>query len=245
MIISIKIQILIMNNQTSIYIPRMSVYHTQESISMIFNQESIGFVSHIDFTSVNKKPGFCENIVDDVKSAFVHFSYIIKENDIFWSVIEENNPFKLQLRDNEFWICLKNKKPIQRTYMNIHQVVENGRYLENLIKEQNDDIKNLLEIIENQQKKINGIDNVVYKLVGGLFNRDSQTKTIDNHFESMGIQCYTTGEDNNYSKWINLPTTRQGDSNEERIQKLEKIIEKMNDFNYECFDNDNDYLRDE
>ena len=83
-----------MNNQISIYIPRISVYHNEDSISMILNQESIGFVSFIDFTSINKKPGFCENIVDDVKSAFVHFSYIFKENHKFWSVIQENKPYQ-------------------------------------------------------------------------------------------------------------------------------------------------------
>jgi hypothetical protein len=230
-----------MNNQMSIYIPRMSIYHSEESISLIFNRESIGFVSYIDFTSINKKPGFCENILDDVKSAFVHFTYTFKENYKFWSVIEQNKPYKLYINgnsNNDYWICLKNKNPVQRTYMNIHQVVENGRYLEKLIKQQNDEINSLREIVKNQQKKINGIDNVVYQLIGGLFNSDSQMKAINNHYESMGIDYYIDCNDNNNSKWVNSPTTRQGDSNEERIEKLEKIIEKMNNFNYQCFDDD-------
>jgi formylmethanofuran dehydrogenase subunit E len=41
-----------------------------------------------------------------------------------------------QVGKKEFWICLKNKTPVRTTMMNIHQIVENSRYLENLVLEQ-------------------------------------------------------------------------------------------------------------
>ena len=62
-----------MSINTSIYIPRMSIDHDEESIKYYMMINGIGNVSHIDFTPINKKPGFGENVDEVVKSAFVHF----------------------------------------------------------------------------------------------------------------------------------------------------------------------------
>ena len=151
----------------SIYIPRMHIKHTQESIAYYMAQ--FGIVSHVDFTPINKKPGFGENVNEVVKSAFVHFSdpwfcndkkkYHFQsvttgeENNTFWKTIASGIAYKLQV-SNEYWLCLKNKNPIQRTFMNIHQVVENGRYLESLIHAQ---AKKIAEL-ENKIKSMLDFD---------------------------------------------------------------------------------------
>lgn len=229
-----------MNSQFSIYIPRMSSVHKENSIRQIMSYYSIGLVDYIDFTQINKKPGFCEQVDGDFKSAYVHFlnTEDLNYNLKFWSTMHQHKPYELRISPNEYWICLKNKNPVQRTYMNIHQVVENGRYLENLILEQSNEIKSLREIVEKQQKKIDGIEQVVYQLVGGLFNPNTQSDLIDTHLGIMNIHNYKHNDANNNSKWGIWPTTRQGDSNEERIEKLEKNVAAMTDFNYECFDSD-------
>lgn len=158
---------------TSIYIPRISVEQTEESIKQIMRACRIGTVRHVDFIPINKKPGFVENFDQVMMSAFVYFSdpwlssaddtYSFKSDKYmghiqFWDTIACNQPYILHLNQKEYWICLKNKKPIQRTIMNIHQVVENGRYLENLVQEQ-------AKLLQEQAKKIEELErkmDVVY-----------------------------------------------------------------------------------
>ena len=59
---------------TSIYIPRMSVNHTEDTIRKIMHEFRIGTVSHVDFIPINKKPGFVEKFDQVMMSAFVYFS---------------------------------------------------------------------------------------------------------------------------------------------------------------------------
>ena len=166
-----------MSISTSIYIPRMSIDHNEESIKYYMEHYRIGDVSHVDFTPINKKPGFGENVDQVVKSAFVHFSdpwfcsdkfYHFQSrtfmgNETFWDTIASGQPYKLQVNPSEYWLCLKNKNPIQRSMMNIHQVVENGRHLEGLVEAQ-------AKKIEELERKLEGTHQVVYQLIGGLFH---------------------------------------------------------------------------
>lgn len=155
-----------MSTYFSIYIPRMAIVHNDESIKNIFQYYQIGIVEYVDFTPINKKPGFGENVDKVVKSAFVHFSnpwyysnnsydshFRTDGNNNFWSTINANQSYKLQISPNEYWICLKNRNPIQRTIMNIHQIVENARYLENLLYEQTKKINELEKIILYNEKQ--------------------------------------------------------------------------------------------
>jgi hypothetical protein len=154
----------------------MSIVHDEESIKYYMTINGIGNVSHIDFTPINKKPGFGENIDQLVKSAFVHFDdpwfcsdklyhYNRRSssgNTEFWNKIACGQPYKLQIIPSEYWLCLKNKNPVQRTMMNIHQIVENGRYLEAFIEEQSKIIQEQGKKIEKLEKKL---DNLHYVLV--------------------------------------------------------------------------------
>ena len=148
---------------TSIYIPRMSVNHTEDTIRKIMHEFRIGTVSHVDFIPINKKPGFVEKFDQVMMSAFVYFSdpWLSSADDMydfknekyngniqFWNGIAAGDARQLRISPKEYWICLKNKKPVQRTIMNIHQVVENGRYLENLVQEQAKKIEELERKLE-------------------------------------------------------------------------------------------------
>lgn len=228
-----------MSIYSSIYIPRMSVDHTEESIVYYMMKYHIGNVSHIDFTPINKKPGFGENVDQVVKSAFVHFSetrfcsdkvYRFQDgtdlrNSEFWQTIANGQPYKLQISQKEYWLCLKNKNPIQRTMMNIHQVVENGRHLENLLMQQAEDIKNLKETTENQEKIIQGLRNVVYQLIGGLYCQSTQAGMIDIHLSQLNIKSSKESISNDTHPFGNWPTTRQGDENSKRLDTIEHYIE--------------------
>lgn len=159
-----------MSISTSVYIPRMSVDYTEEFIRHIMEFYKIGQVSHVDFTPINKKPGFGENVDQVVKSAFVHFwehwfctdklyQFQDSGNSGFWQTIASGKPYKLHVSQTEYWIFLKNKNPVQRTMMNIHQVVENGRHLEGLIEAQAKTIHEQAERIEALEKKLQILEN--------------------------------------------------------------------------------------
>jgi len=171
----------------SIYIPRMRNTHTEDTIKRVMCLYGIGNVVRIDFTQINKKPGFCEIADNNLMSAFIHFSeFVYGENSSsgikFWEQIESGKPYGLTIPHmipadrpykclpvrNEYWICLKNKKPIQETMMNIHQVVENGRYLENLVEEQR-------KTIERQQKDIETLNGKVDELINNLCIKNYNT----------------------------------------------------------------------
>jgi chaperonin cofactor prefoldin len=205
----------------------------------------IGTVEGVDFTPINKQPGFGENVDQVVKSAFVHFSSHLFStdklyphqrpqlsnddfwshldnqirNEDFWTHIDNGDSRKLQINSREYWICLKNKNPVQRSMMNIHQVVENARYLEKTIEEQASTIKKL-------EEKVEAIRQVVYQMLGGLYNHETQSGTLNDYCDVLFAEKPKSYE-NNTSIWTQYPTTRQGDSNEERIEKLEQQLNSM------------------
>jgi hypothetical protein len=254
-----------MNSYTSIYIPRMSTHHNEASVKNIMSSYRIGTVERVDFTPINKQPGFGESVDDVVMSAFVHFSDPILGDDNcynymsdsylghndFWDDMSDNQPYRLQLARNEYWICLKNKNPVQRSLMNIHQVVENGRYLENLIEQQNKEITNLREIIKIQENKFEGLHQVVYQLIGGLYNQSTQSGVIDVHLNNIGLPG---ASNTNTSTWGIWPTTRQGDECEQKIKELESymrerfenprhaaVTPKFDEIHYNTVDDEDDY----
>ena len=218
----------------------MAAHHDEESIINVMTNYGIGTVSHVDFTTVNKQPGFVENVDNYMKSAFVHFSDPMMSssdnnyhynsrrtlgNENFWNIVlYKDGPYKLQISLGEYWLCLENKNPVQRTLMNVHQIVENGRYLEKLIEEQSQTIKKL-------ENKLEGLHNVVYQLVGGLFNHQTQAGIMAIHHHIMGFNN-SASIHNDTSKWDISPTTRQGDENDRRIESLEQTVRDMLIFDY-------------
>jgi len=209
----------------SVYIPRVAAHHSADFISIMMSQ--FGTVERIDFTPINKKPGFRENVDNGVKSVFVHFSSRGFAN-CFWSIIdrEPSTAYQLTVSQDEYWLCLKNRSPVQRTMMNIHQVVENGRHLEGLLERQASIIQKQEDKINELEKKLERTSNVVYQLIGGLFNQRDQSDVIDHHLAHLfGRQIPAVVDENKSSIW---PTTRQGDYCERRIAELEKTIQQNN-----------------
>ena len=148
-----------MNSNASIYIPRIKLGWSTSFIKEVMIKNRIGVVSHIDFTPVNKKHGFSENYEQDLVSAFIHFS----STDYIFDHIKSGASYKIHINPNEYWICLLNKNPVPRTMMNIHQVVENCRYLETLIELQAKKIEYLERMLEIQNMEKNDYKLQTYK----------------------------------------------------------------------------------
>jgi hypothetical protein len=220
----------------SIYIRSVKKNVTEDYIKFVFLEANIGQVERVDFAAIGKKPGFIENVSAPFKSAFVHFSFftnISLEDPDFGNKIREGNGYKFYLGEveDEYWMLYPAKRYIQKTMMNNSQIVENCRYLENKIEEQEAQLAEQAETIQELQKKIDGIQGTVYQLLGGLFNQKSQNQVLQDHLSDLYsepprvISRFEDPEEDD-SEWENWPTTRQGDANEEKIKCLNK---KFND----------------
>ena len=227
-----------MSSIFSIYIPRMQNTVTDEYINYVFCQERIGSVVRVDFTSVGQKPGFVEKTDDVVKCAFVYlFLYNTPESVSFKNKVLEGNGHRVYLNGLEktYWIVLPNKNPVQFTMMNNSQIVDNCRYLEKKIETQSKKIEEQAETIKMLEEKLDGVQQSVYQLIGGLFNHGNQRNILEEH-----INCLFPGTTHEYTgdalseknKWTVYPTTRQGDECESRIEALEKQLQDM--LKYDC-----------
>ena len=76
------------------------------------------------------------------------------------------------------------------------------------------------------QEKIDGVEDVLYQLLGGLFNQTTQSDMIDLHVCSLRGTKYLGNGVNEGTIW---PTTRQGDQHEEEIKLLKQQVSKLED----------------
>lgn len=87
----------------------------------------------------------------------------------------------------------------------------------------------LREMLYINNDKIERCNDVLYQLLGGLFNQRTQAHTISWLLDTLRgedtvphQQCNTSPEE--CSIW---PTTRQGDDHEKRLLKLEETIKQL------------------
>jgi hypothetical protein len=214
---------------------------------MVFNVQDIGFVRRVDFCPIDKKPGFVENTDSPVKSAFIHFHCFNARTQIsadIQAALARGESYRLNVNGlnltNGYWILLKAKNPVQDTMMNNHQIVDNCRYLEKLIENKDKQIEKITnnciglvdvmnkqhDKIANLELKINSMSTIIRHFIGGLYCHKSQQGCLEYNYQlldSNGYDQETLPRDTH--EWGNWPTTRQGDSNEKRIERIE---EKLN-----------------
>jgi hypothetical protein len=222
-----------MSSIFSIYIPRIKNNVTDEYINYVFCQERIGSVVRVDFTSVGQKPGFKEIIDDVMKSAFVYLIlYNTPESVSFNNKVGESNGHRVYLNGPEkgYWIVLPNKNPIQFTMMNNSQIVDNCRYLEKQIDTQSKKLEEQETAIQKLTEKLDGVQAVVYQLIGGLFNHKTQGDVLEEYikclFTESTKEC-TEDELSEKNRLAIFPTTRQGDCIETKIEQLERKIDLL------------------
>jgi hypothetical protein len=132
---------------SSIYIPRISASYDEDYIKSAFKNLDIGLVTRVDFATNDN--GF-------FRKAFIHVGEYFDSmlaNDIRNAHMDEKsfNLYADFVNKSVYWILLKNHKPVQETTLNIHQVVENHRILE--------------EIVMKQEEKIERLQQTVYQLI--------------------------------------------------------------------------------
>lgn len=161
-------------NVTSIYIPRLSVYATEQYVRNIIENCYIGKISRIDFTQIDKKPGFAVETTEPfMKSAFIHFEYHY-HNEKSCEIIEtvcRGESYRLYLKEisylaktGEYWILLKAINPVKDTMMNNHQIVDNCRHLEKKIEDQEIKLSEQLKTIEKMGEMINVMNENIQRI---------------------------------------------------------------------------------
>jgi len=117
----------------------------------------IGEVKRVDFSPIGKTPGFKlpEKFVS-YKMAFVHFErfYDSANAKLFMSTLTEGSSYTMQF-EKYYWLVLPAKHIVPETTMNIHQVVENCRFLEKKVEEQSALIEKQSALIEQLMWKDN------------------------------------------------------------------------------------------
>ena len=101
-------------------------------------------------------------------------------------------------------------------------------YLDGMNRSVSQDIAQLKKTQEKQEKKmkkqerkIEDQNQVIYQLLGGLFDQRTQAGILDMHLSSLNGEC--TNENvyiRDTSIWRHYPTTRQGDESERRIDVI-------------------------
>jgi hypothetical protein len=138
------------------------------------------------------------------------------------------------------------KHEMQSTYLEFKQNMltetilenakKNAREIEELKQQHGEKIDNydkqieyLKKKVKKQNKRIEGQRQVLYQLLGGLFDHTTQRPILSDHLKDIGVilncsLCQGECHCKNNHKWDIYPTTRQGDECETRIDAIEKTI---------------------
>jgi archaellum component FlaC len=123
-------------------------------------------------------------------------------------------------------------------YPTTRQGDENEKDIEELraeneqLRAENQQNKEKIEKIETCAK---ATQDAVYQLLGKLYNQSTQAGTIDRAIQQLRLMELDSDSDSedekveykDTSKWENWPTTRQGDENEEELEKQKAELERQ------------------
>ena len=141
----------------SFYIPLVSYRYTEESVKAIFEGKfGLGQVNRVDFVPIEGNQRF--------QKAFVHMTsihYSESVDAIMTKVFNNQEGVRMYPDDfnaQAYWILLANKNPVTETTLNIHQVVENARILQELVFKQVDQIERLQETVYSLTNRMRMFD---------------------------------------------------------------------------------------
>ena len=164
------------NIALSIYIPRVFKFHTVESIANICFHAGIGIVHRVDFVAIENTEYYM--------SMFVHMKQVDSHsylgNEIL-SQFDQGKSYKFLVNPNEFWILLKAKNVVPDTHLNVHQLAENHRLLEELVANQASTIASQEEQMTRMKSDIDRLQDTVLRLLGSVF----QEKTVYENYNWM------------------------------------------------------------
>ena len=158
-------------NAISIYIPSLSVIYNEASVASAFESNHVGQVSRVDFVPIDGDVRF--------RRAFVHlfnFCNSMIAYDI-QNAHAANTAYRWYTADNKsYWLLLKNHRPVAETTLNIHQLAENHRILEETTTKK---ISALEETVTTQADQIDRLQQTVYQLLSCVNLQSEDIKVFE------------------------------------------------------------------
>ena len=160
--------------------------------------------------------------------AFENRKDIVESEKRMNNVFEQLDKFNINLHEKQEKQKQAFKKLKKRHSYQKERIAELETKIAGMIsrrkyKEQKQRVKDLETQIENVRE-------TVHQLLGGLFNQETQTDILNQHVDRLfGRTTYVENIVDtipNPNMWDIWPTTRQGDFNEKRIEKLERLLNK-------------------
>ena len=181
------------NPETSLIVHLITNNETVAEITKKFEYD-MGIVRHVDFIGTDTKiPDGSTEYFGHAKSAIVYVS--LYRNEVGMEILDcINKPRSLgytyAFDDGYFWRIHKNPYPVKDTTMNIHQIAEKCRLLQNKAISQSDEIKNLTDFLydENLWNEDGHKCNLEYikKLASDI---DTQSKIINILLKQIDINA--------------------------------------------------------
>ena len=129
-----------MTTNYSFYVPRIHDSCSDEQVRLQFRLQGVGVVRRVDFNPI---------LGTNFKKAFVHMESVF-DTDFARTVVETvfvkrefTHIYPDITNPSIYWILLMNTRPVPETNLNLHQLAENHRILEQLVFQQQQQIDQL------------------------------------------------------------------------------------------------------
>uniref|UniRef100_A0A6C0JXG7 Uncharacterized protein n=1 Tax=viral metagenome TaxID=1070528 RepID=A0A6C0JXG7_9ZZZZ len=206
-----------MSSPLSFYIPIISTSYMEDDIKQIFGQ-NVGKVTRVDFTSANSRPGQGKPGPAIIRSAYVYISCFYRTHlaeNIERIVFGLKRGFRFTVAPREYWILLKNHKPIPSCDQNIHQLAERLRIAESIASSQQSQIDSLKQMNIAQ---VNYCDRMLDTVLELLKTSNSHLSDMPNVYSQYNYIRYNKC----YSKRCLLHHNDDGDTiNQSRMDDAE------------------------
>jgi len=171
----------------SFYIPRIMSHHSESDVAQIFAYYGIGNVLRVDFTPIHQKPGFAPEDQNEIRTAFVHCDalYNTQLTCSIIETIETGASYRFYVSTGQYWLILKNRAPVSATMFNNHQIVDNCRTLEQQIQVLTAKNEELEATVAKQSEDIARVQNVIYSLLGKVFDQKTEADHIFGNYNRM------------------------------------------------------------
>jgi hypothetical protein len=174
-----------MSTSYSFYVPRMLTEYDETRVrGCVSSVLCIGEVMRVDFVPIEGEPRF--------QKAFIHMGMIYgghQSTDHIMNEVFNNDKgvrvYPSQFGSSEYWILLKNKKPVSETKLNIHQVAENATILQSIVEAQAQEIKALRERYEVDVRRL---QQTIHTM---LLSAPDATRFRLINYMKYGVECDT------------------------------------------------------
>jgi hypothetical protein len=203
-----------------------------------FKLDGFGRINRIDILSINQD-GFAE-----IKIGFrcTKKKDILELRDtVYYQICEQ--PVRMNLSDEAdegYWILSLKCLPSHNRWSDLGIAdIKLNDSTDQVDTQKGISETDILQKMDELEDKVKRQQDVIYQLLGGLFNHDTQAGSVD-ELVSVLLKIQPLDVLKDTSKWTIYPTTRQGDENAEKIaimqQKMFEIEDQNKKFKNKIYD---------